>query len=118
MESMDAETRTFLEQMEQRLASKSDLVALETRITSQIIARIDESQEELARMVKHGFDQTQHQFSELWLILRAIAEAVDADTSPFAFVENGAETLRTYRKDIDNLTRRVKALEGHPSKDS
>ena len=70
---MDTATRTFLEQMEQRLASKSDVLALGTRL----MEHVEESQEALARMVNSGFEQTQSQHTEVMSILYRIADAVE-----------------------------------------
>lgn len=81
-----------------------------------LATRIDESQEELARMVSKSFDHSQGQFAEMQGLLHAIAEAVDADIPATGFIGNDPQTLQTHRKDIDNLARRVKALEGKKSK--
>jgi len=81
-----------------------------------LATKISDSDEELARMVSSGFDHSQDQFAEMRGLLHAIAEAVDADIPATGFVGSDPQTLQTYRKDIDNLARRVKVLEGKKSK--
>jgi len=112
---MDTETRAFLEQMQEKLASKSDLVALEERLEEKFIGRIDSSQGELARMVNSGFEETKTLHGETLGILHRIAEALDIDTSSLVWSQSESETLSTYRREIDSLIRRVKALEENPS---
>ena len=112
---MDTETRAFLEQLQEKLVSKSDLAALEERLEENVIGRIDRSQEELARMVQSGFEETTTLHSETLGILHRIAEALDVDTSGLVWSQNESETLSTYRREIDALVRRVKALEEKPS---
>ncbi len=111
---MDTETRAFLEQMQETLASKSDLVALEERLEEKFIGHIDRNQAELARMVNSGFDETKTLHGETLGILHRIAEALDVDTSSLVWSPSESETLSTYRKEIDALMRRVKALEEKP----
>ncbi|MEO7995841.1 MAG: hypothetical protein ABI852_00280 [Gemmatimonadaceae bacterium] len=112
---MNTETRAFLEQMQEKLASKSDLVTLEKRLEENVIGRIDRSQEELARMVNSGFEETKTLHGETLDILHRIAEALDVDISSAVWSRSESETLSTYRTEIDSLVRRVKALEENPS---
>ena len=94
---MDEATRTFL-------------LAMEQRIGTGLSERIDESQEELARMVNRGFEQTQSQHTEVMALLYRIADAVDVDMT-FQWTQSEVEALDTYRREIDALTTRVKTLE-------
>lgn len=110
--TMDKETRKYLEGMEKRLASKEDLVSMEGRV----ITAIEHSQEDLARMTKRGFDDTDNQFGVVRTLLGAIAEAVDADLPAWKEGVREGELLDTYRKDLDGLARRVKELEQRPAK--
>jgi len=117
---MDTETRAFLEQLEERLASKADISALEERLTrinetleERLVRRIDDSQEALAVMVKHHVEQTQAHADEARKRLDAIGEALDANAWSSGMAVSETQTLQTYRSDIDRLASRVKALEEH-----
>lgn len=108
---MNTETRAFLEERLDLLATKSDMATLQgdlLAVESRLVHRIDESQEALARMVNRSVAHSQTEFGEVRTRLQALGEAVDAHTWA-GFVE--ADTLRLHRTDINSLARRVRALE-------